>query len=52
MGKAGGGSIWVEINLVMSEKGPIQHASISDAAHANYGNPTLQKRTDVFTNFD
>ena len=35
MGRAGGGSIRVEINLVMSEEGPMQQASISEAAHAN-----------------
>ena len=40
MGKAGGGLIQVEINLVMSEEGPMQQASISEAAHANYGNPS------------
>jgi len=40
MGKAGGGSIRVEINLVMSEEGPMQQASISEAAHAKYGNPS------------
>ena len=42
MGKAGGGTIQVEINIVMSEKGPMRPASISEAAHANYGNPNRQ----------
>ena len=37
----GGGPIRVEINLVMSEEGPMRPASISEAAHANYDNPNI-----------
>ena len=46
MGKAGEGLIRVEINLVMSEEGPMQQALKSDAAHASYGNPSLQTQRD------
>ena len=48
MGKAGGGTKRVEINLVMSEQGPMQQASISEATHANYGNPTVKKVSTRF----
>ena len=41
MGKAGGGLMRVEINLVMSEKGPMQQALKSEAAYSSYANPTI-----------
>ena len=48
MGKAGGGSIRVEINLVMSEEGTMQQASISETAHANYGNSNGSEQNFIF----
>ena len=39
MGEAGGRLIQVEISLVMSKEAPMQPASKSEAAHANYADP-------------
>ena len=43
MGKAGGGLIRVGIYIVMSLEAPMQPASKSEAAHANYANPNVHQ---------
>ena len=49
MGKAGGGLIWVGINLVISNEAPMQPASKSEAAQAKHGNPNvLAQRDDIY----